>query len=86
MDHRKEIITQNEQVEEGRRTRTHCRGIITCIIKIDKVIAFIRKAVREAVIEGLQKNFKLSKVQSKAIADMRLYQLSQQDVEEREKS
>ena len=53
---------------------------------MDKVIAFIRKAAgRDAVIEGLQKNFKLSKVQSKAIADMRLYQLSQQDADEREK-
>ena len=50
-----------------------------------KLIALIRDASgRDAVIEGLQAKFKLSKIQAKSIADMRLYQLSRQDAEERE--
>ncbi len=88
LDHRKEIITRRTQYRlKKAEERAHIvEGLLLALSKLDKVIAFIRKAAgREAVIDGLQKNFKLSKDQSKAIADMRLYQLSQQDVEEREK-
>jgi DNA gyrase subunit A len=88
LDHRKEIITRRTEYRlKKAEERAHIvEGLLLAISKLDKVIAFIRKAAgRDAVIEGLQKNFKLSKVQSKAIADMRLYQLSQQDAEEREK-
>ena len=88
LDHRKEIITRRTQYRlKKAEERAHIvEGLLLALSKLDKVIAFIRKAAgREAVIDGLQKNFKLSKAQSKAIADMRLYQLSQQDVEEREK-
>ena len=88
LDHRKEIITRRTQYRlKKAEERAHIvEGLLLALSKLDKVIAFIRKAAgREVVIDGLQKNFKLSKAQSKAIADMRLYQLSQQDVEDREK-
>jgi len=88
LDHRQEIVTRRTQYRLRKaEERAHIvEGLLLAISKLDKVIAFIRKAAgRDAVIEGLQKNFKLSKVQSKAIADMRLYQLSQQDAKEREK-
>ena len=88
LDHRKEIVTRRTEYRlKKAEERAHIvEGLLLAISKLDKVIAFIRKAAgRDAVIEGLQKNFKLSKVQSKAIADMRLYQLSQQDADEREK-
>ena len=61
-------------------------GLLLAISQMDAVIAFIRdSAGRDAVIAGLQTEFSLSEVQSKAIADMRLYQLSRQDAEERKK-
>ena len=88
LDHRKEIITRRTEYRlKKAEERAHIvEGLLLAISKLDKVIAFIRKAAgRDAVIDGLQKTFKLSKIQSKAIADMRLYQLSQQDAEEREK-
>jgi len=87
LDHRKEIVTRRTEYRlKKAEERAHIvEGLLLAISKLDKVIAFIRKAAgRDAVIEGLQKNFKLSEVQSKAIADMRLYQLSQQDAEARE--
>ena len=87
LDHRREIITRRTQFRLRKaEERAHIvEGLLLALSKLDKVIAFIRKAAgREAVIGGLQKNFKLSEIQSKAIADMRLYQLSQQDVQERE--
>ena len=88
LSHRKEIITRRTQYRLGKaEERAHIvEGLLLAISKMDKVIAFIRGAAgRDAVIAGLQKKFSLSKVQSKAIADMRLYQLSQQDADERKK-
>ncbi|MEC8878489.1 MAG: DNA gyrase C-terminal beta-propeller domain-containing protein, partial [Candidatus Thermoplasmatota archaeon] len=47
-------------------------------------IGFIRKANgRDAVVAGLQTQFRLSEPQAKAISEMRLYQLSQQDANAR---
>ena len=86
LSHRKEIVTRRTKYRLGKaEERAHIvEGLLLAISKMDKVIAFIRGAAgREAVIVGLQKKFSLSKVQSKAIADMRLYQLSQQDADER---
>ena len=88
LSHRKEIVTRRTKYRLGKaEDRAHIvEGLLLAISKMDKVIAFIRVAEgRDAVISGLQKKFSLSKVQSKAIADMRLYQLSQQDAEERRK-
>ena len=82
LSHRKEIVTRRTKYRLGKaEERAHIvEGLLLAISKMDKVIAFIRGAAgRDAVIAGLQKKFSLSKVQSKAIADMRLYQLSQQD-------
>ena len=45
----------------------------------------LEKPQAEKQLSKAYRKLKLSKVQSKAIADMRLYQLSQQDVEEKEK-
>ncbi len=86
LSHRKEIITRRTKYRLGKaEERAHIvEGLLLAISKMDKVIAFIRGAAgRDAVIAGLHKKFSLSKIQSKAIADMRLYQLSQQDADER---
>ena len=87
LDHRKEIITRRTEFRlKKAQERAHIvEGLLLAISQMDKVIAFIRDAAgRDAVIEGLQAKFKLSKIQAKSIADMRLYQLSRQDAEERE--
>ena len=86
LDHRKEIITRRTEFRlKKAQERAHIvEGLLLAISQMDKVIAFIRDAAgRDAVIEGLQAKFKLSKIQAKSIADMRLYQLSRQDAEER---
>ena len=86
LTHRREIVTRRTKHRlKKAEDRAHIvEGLLIAISKMDKVIAFIRGAAgRDEVISGLQKKFSLSKVQSKAIAEMRLYQLSQQDVNER---
>ncbi|HJL71421.1 MAG TPA: DNA topoisomerase (ATP-hydrolyzing), partial [Candidatus Poseidoniia archaeon] len=86
LTHRREIVTRRTKHRlKKAEDRAHIvEGLLIAISKMDKVIAFIRGAAgRDEVISGLQKKFSLSKIQSKAIAEMRLYQLSQQDVNER---
>jgi len=81
LSHRKEIITRRTEYRlKKAQERAHIvEGLLLAISQMDKVIAFIRDAAgRDAVIEGLQANFKLSKIQAKSIADMMLYQLSRQ--------
>ena len=88
IDHRKEIVTKRTQYRlKKAEERAHIvEGLLLAISQMDDVIAFIRdSAGRDAVIAGLQTTFSLSEIQSKAIADMRLYQLSRQDAEERKK-
>ena len=88
LEHRKEIVTKRTQYRlKKAQERAHIvEGLLLAISQMDAVIAFIRdSAGRDAVIAGLQTEFSLSEVQSKAIADMRLYQLSRQDAEERKK-
>ncbi len=88
IDHRKEIVTRRTKYRLGKaEERAHIvEGLLLAITKMDKVIDFIRGADgREAVIVGLQNKFSLSEIQAKAIADMRLYQLSRQDAEERKR-
>ena len=86
LEHRKEIVTNRTQYRLKKAgERAHIvEGLLLAISQMDEVIAFIRdSAGRDAVIAGLQTTFSLSEIQSKAIADMRLYQLSRQDAEER---
>tara|TARA_B110000196_G_scaffold319642_1_gene338320 strand:+ start:305 stop:2893 length:2589 start_codon:yes stop_codon:yes gene_type:complete len=86
LEHRKEIVTKRTQYRlKKAQERAHIvEGLLLAISQMDDVIAFIRdSAGRDAVIAGLQTTFSLSEIQSKAIADMRLYQLSRQDAEER---
>ena len=86
LEHRKEIVTKRTQYRlKKAQERAHIvEGLLLAISQMDDVIAFIRdSAGRDAVIAGLQTTFGLSEIQSKAIADMRLYQLSRQDAEER---
>ena len=86
LSHRKEIVTRRTEFRlKKAQERAHIvEGLLLAISQMDKVIAFIRDAAgRDAVIDGLQAKFKLSKIQAKSIADMRLYQLSRQDAEER---
>jgi|TARA_B110000116_G_scaffold36945_1_gene29047 DNA gyrase subunit A len=88
LEHRKEIVTKRTQHRlKKAQERAHIvEGLLLAISQMDEVIAFIRNSAgRDSVIAGLQTEFSLSEVQSKAIADMRLYQLSRQDAEERKK-
>jgi len=88
IEHRKEIVTKRTEYRlKKAEERAHIvEGLLLAISQMDEVIAFIRdSAGRDAVIAGLQTTFSLSEIQSKAIADMRLYQLSRQDAEERKK-
>lgn len=68
-------ITHQISVAE---TRLHVlKGLLTIYDKMDDVIRLIRGSKdREAVINGLQKKFGLTPIQSRGIADMKLYSLS----------
>jgi len=86
LDHRREVVTRRSRFQlRQARDRAHIlEGLLIAHANLDAVIALVREAEgREAVLTGLQERFELSEVQAKAIADMRLYQLSRLDVKER---
>ena len=88
LDHRREVVTRRSRFQlRQARDRAHIlEGLLIAHANLDAVIALVREAEgREAVLVGLQERFELSEAQAKAIADMRLYQLSRLDVEERRK-
>lgn len=79
VDHRHEVVTRRTQYElEQAEKRAHIfEGLIIASDNIDEVIAIIRgSSTPEEAREKLIERFGLSEVQSRAIVDMRLRQLT----------
>jgi DNA gyrase subunit A len=77
--HRKEIVTKRSEFDlRKHEARAHiCEGIIIALDNIDKVVELIKKSESaSAAIEGLQKKFKLTEPQCKAILEMKLQRLT----------
>jgi len=77
--HRKEIVTRRTEFDLAKHeARAHiCDGLIIALDNIDKVVELIKKSdSAAAAIEQLQKSFKLTHPQSKAILEMRLQRLT----------
>ena len=84
LEHRREVVERRSRYRlKKAQEREHIvEGLLLAISQLDAIIDFIRKADgRDAVVAGLQTQFNLSEPQAKAIAEMRLYQLSRQDAE-----
>ncbi|MBW6535527.1 MAG: DNA gyrase subunit A [Mariniphaga sp.] len=79
VDHRHEVVTRRTQYElEQAEKRAHIlEGLIIASDNIDEVIALIRgSSTPDEAREKLTERFGLSEVQSRAIVDMRLRQLT----------
>ncbi|MFA5133528.1 MAG: DNA gyrase subunit A [Patescibacteria group bacterium] len=77
--HRMEVVRRRAEYDLARaRERAHIlEGLKIAILKIDKVIATIKKSADKDVAKiNLMKEFKLSEIQSIAILEMRLQQLA----------
>ena len=77
--HRKEIITKRTEFDLAKHeARAHiCHGLLIALDDIDKVVELIKKSESAiTAIEQLQKKYKLSIIQSKAILEMRLQRLT----------
>jgi DNA gyrase subunit A len=86
LEHRREVVERRSRYRlKKAQERGHIvEGLLLAISQLDAIIDFIRKADgRDAVVAGLQTQFNLSEPQAKAIAEMRLYQLSRQDADAR---
>ena len=86
LEHRREVVERRSRYRlKKAQERAHIvEGLLLAISQLDAIIDFIRKADgRDAVVAGLQTQFNLSEPQAKAIAEMRLYQLSRQDADAR---
>ncbi|MEC8869164.1 MAG: DNA gyrase subunit A, partial [Candidatus Thermoplasmatota archaeon] len=86
LEHRREVVERRSRYRlKKAQERAHIvEGLLLAISQLDAIIDFIRKADgRDAVVAGLQTQFNLSEPQAKAIAEMRLYQLSRQDANAR---
>jgi DNA gyrase subunit A len=79
VDHRHEVVTRRTQYElEQAEKRAHIlEGLIIASDNIDEVIAIIRgSSTPDEAREKLTERFGLSEIQSRAIVDMRLRQLT----------
>lgn len=79
VEHRHEVVVRRTQYElDEAEKRAHIlEGLIIASDNIDEVIAIIKAAkTPDSAIEDLMKRFKLSEIQSRAIVDMRLRQLT----------
>jgi DNA gyrase subunit A len=77
--HRMEVVRRRAEYDLARaKERAHIlEGLRIAILKIDKVIATIKKSADKDVAKiNLMKQFKLSEIQSIAILEMRLQQLA----------
>lgn len=77
--HRKEIITRRCRYElEKSKTREHVlEGLIVALSNIDNIVSLIKAShTPEEAMNGLNKQFKLTEKQSKAILEMRLQRLT----------
>ena len=79
VDHRHDVVVRRAQYElKKAEERAHIlEGLIIASDNIDEVIALIRSSKSpDEAREKLMKKFKLSEIQSKAIVEMRLRQLT----------
>ena len=79
VDHRHDVVVRRTKFElKKAEERAHIlEGLIIASDNIDKVIALIRGSKNpEEARKKLEKNFKLSEIQAKAIVEMRLRQLT----------
>ena len=79
VDHRHDVVVRRAQYElKKAEERAHIlEGLIIASYNIDEVIALIRSSKSpDEAREKLMKKFKLSEIQSKAIVEMRLRQLT----------
>jgi len=77
--HRREIVTKRTEFDLSKHeARAHiCEGLLIALENIDTVIELIKKSESAQIaIEHLQKKFKLSDPQGKAILEMRLQRLT----------
>ncbi|MCK4651439.1 DNA gyrase subunit A [Candidatus Babeliales bacterium] len=77
--HRKEVITRRTEFDLAKnRGREHVlQGLIIALDNIDEVIKLIKKSENTTIAtESLNKKFKLTQIQAKAILDMRLQRLT----------
>ncbi|PIP84811.1 MAG: DNA gyrase subunit A [Elusimicrobia bacterium CG_4_9_14_3_um_filter_62_55] len=85
VEHRKQIVMRRTRFELRKALdRAHIlEGFLIALDNIDKVIKIIRgSADQNDAREKLMKNFKLSRVQTQAILDMRLHQLTRLSVDD----
>ncbi|MBD3273388.1 DNA gyrase subunit A [Candidatus Dependentiae bacterium] len=77
--HRKEIVTKRTQFElEKNKARAHILdGLVIALENIDEIVELIKKAKdTQTAADSLNKKYKLSEEQSKAILEMRLQRLT----------
>ena len=88
VDHRLEVITRRTQFElEKAQARTHIlEGLLLAVRDIDKVVKIIKDSIdKEQAGLALQARFGLTKIQSNAILEMRLHQLTGLAIEDLER-
>ena len=82
--HRREIITKRTEFDLAKcEARAHiCEGLTIALNNIDKVVELIKKSESAPdAIEKLQKQYKLTEVQGKAILEMKLQRLTALEIE-----
>jgi DNA gyrase subunit A len=79
IDHRLEVVTRRARFELNKaEARAHIlEGLLVALDNMDEVVKIIRSSqTRQEAAEVLSERFKLSKLQTNAILDMRLHQLT----------
>ncbi|MBN2641796.1 MAG: DNA gyrase subunit A [Victivallales bacterium] len=79
IDHRLEVVTRRARFELNKaEARAHIlEGLLIALDNMDEVVKIIRSSqTRQEAAEVLSERFKLSKLQTNAILDMRLHQLT----------
>ncbi len=85
LDFRMEVVERRLRFEKKKLLeRIHIlEGFVKIFDALDEAIKIVRKSSgRQDAAEKLRKRFKLSEIQSFAIVDMRIYQLSKTNIEE----
>ncbi len=85
LDFRHEVVEKRLKFErKNLNERIHIlEGFVIIYDALDEVIKIVRKSEgRQDAAEKLRKRFKLSEIQSYAIVDMRIYQISKTSIEE----
>ncbi len=85
LEHRKDVVTRRTRYQLRKALdRAHIlEGFLIALNNIDKVIKVIRGSENQPdAREKLMKNFKLSRIQTQAILDMRLHQLTKLSVDD----